>query len=508
MKLEWDSRTAVPSTAHAARRSVADEATRAVWKDRPAPVESVCGVPPALAGTPALPGHGFRSAQAVTLPRMQQTFGNRAVGRFIEASRPVRGIFTKNREDSRDGTDGDTNAATVGHRLEREITGVGLNSPRDAGVQRDCYYRKAARFPGPAFVQRAQILAQRAGDASLLIQRDGEASLFTGDPRLNDPGFLICTAFCYLGIPPSGFKDLVRSFLEATFEEMRAAGDAHYERNFQSFHRSFSAYSRIRMMSKVFRFLMHGEIGLLGRTIQTAAGTAIRNRIIAWMLARGASHAGIVAAEAVLRKVVAVIDAAIIAGCVTYCGAMAMGRALVELSEAVAEGLSEGLEAISAIGRGVGDAIGGLLFAAVANAYGSLDNLNWQLSPALASGARADLSVLQWSLWARIRPGSPWTQHRPDQTQMDAFLANSTRSLASYNVPESLATSIAQALEQTIRANGGTVEITPALLLGMSPLALVNLLTENNLLRFRADPMEYGNQVIREAPAEQAAATP
>jgi hypothetical protein len=74
---------------------------------------------------------------------------------------------------------------------------------------------------------------------------------------------LICLAFCYLGIPPSLFKDLVQGMLECVSGELKATG-GNYEERFRSARDELAGYSKLRLLGKIFRFLMHGELGPAG----------------------------------------------------------------------------------------------------------------------------------------------------------------------------------------------------------------------------------------------------
>ena len=332
-----------------------------------------------------------------------------------------------------------------------------------------------------------------------ILQRD-DSPVRPGDSRLEDPGFLICTAFCYLGIPPSSFKDVIQSMLECLWEELRAAGDANYEQRFAAAREELAAYSKTRLLAKAFRFLMHGELGPGGIIRISARSQAIRERVIARLLALGATHAGLVAAEAVVRKAVFVIDAAIAAGCGTYCGAIQIGQRMVELTEAVAQGLAGAMRIVEGFGQGLAQ----LVADSLASAYGQLAPANWRLDPRLPERTRADLTVLGHALWAQVRPGSPWTARRPGQTDMDAFLTNVGRSLTDLRVPRSLMGPVATALQNTIEAVGGSAQLSVDQLMAMSPAGLVSLLRDNGLLNFRQDPIAFAHADIAQETTGQA----
>lgn len=344
--------------------------------------------------------------------------------------------------------------------------------------------------PGVRIVNDSAQSVQRqdAAPASALVSEN--------DPRLDDPGFLICLAFCYLGVPPSAFKDLMQGMLECLSAEMRAADSANYEANFAAAREELAGYSKVRLLGKIFRFLMHGELGPMGVIRVTARTAPIRDRIIARLLAMGATHAGLLAAEAVVRKVLLVIDAVIVAGCATYCGAVQVGRAVVELTEAVAQGIASAMQVLS----GIGDAVAGVLIDAVLSIYGQANPSNWVLNPALPAQTRADLGVLGMSLWAQVRPGSPWTTRRPGQTDADQLLANAGRTLAAYRVPRELMVSVAASLQRTITAGGGSATVSADQLMEMSYIGLIAFLRDNGLMSFRADPIAFAHSELDAAP--------
>lgn len=320
------------------------------------------------------------------------------------------------------------------------------------------------------------------------------------DPRLQDPGFLICTAFCYLGVPPSKFKEIIAGMLEAAYEHFRAANPHDYRQRFHVYQRELGAYSKLRLLGKAFRFLMTGELGL-GIALHGPVAGAVRERLLTRLAAAGFRIGGLVAAEQIVRKAIFYIDMAFIAGCGLYCTAESMARASIELAEAVATGLVESLQTIEAIGRGIGEAIGGVISDALASAYGQLDTGNWQLTSEVTGPARADLHALGLSLFAQIRPGGAWRARRPDQTEAEAFITNATRPISSFTTPyvqQTLLPSIANALHAAGAGASLGQQVTGARLAGMSPVGLVSLLRDEGFLEFRQDPIAYANAAMAE----------
>lgn len=168
------------------------------------------------------------------------------------------------------------------------------------------------------------------------------------------------------------------------------------------------------------------------------------------------------------------------------------------MTEAAATMLS-GAGAVMSGAQAVGNALREGLFHAIATGYGMLDPVNWQLDPALPARTRADLSVLGMSLWARVRPGSPWARRTGTQTQLDAFLANTGRPLSEYAVPRELVASIAAECRRTTQARDGRpVDITADALLATSPAGVVTFLRDCGLLTFRQDPATYARSVLEQ----------
>jgi hypothetical protein len=327
------------------------------------------------------------------------------------------------------------------------------------------------------------------------------------DPRLEDPGFLICTAFCYLGIPPSLFKDIVAAMLESAYQHFMAENPQDYRQRFRVYHTELGAYSKIRLLAKAFRFLMTGEIGL-GITIRAAAATAVRERILARLAAAGCRLAALEAAEQVVRKVVFYIDMAIAAGCGTYCAADQMTRALLEVTDAASAALVQTLQIL----EGIGNAVRGAISDALASAYGQLDSVNWQLTSQLSDQtARNDLMALGLSLFAQVRPGGAFRRRTPDQSEADAFLANATRPISSFTtayVQQNLLPSIAGALHRAGAGGSLGAEVTGARLAAMSPVGLVTLLRDEGFITFRQDPIAYANAAMAETQEPEPAAAP
>ena len=348
---------------------------------------------------------------------------------------------------------------------------------------------------------RSRRLAEGAGPTQAVTGRTVAREIQPDDPRLEDPGFLICTAFCYLGIPPSMFKTIIAGMLEAAYEHFRAENPRDYRQRFQVYQRELGVYSKVRLLGKAFKFLMTGEL-MLGLMLSGATAGAVRERVLAQLVKAGFKIGGLMAAEQIVRKISLYIDLAIAAGCGLYCTAESMARASIELADAAATGLVEALQTIEAIGRGIGEAVGGAISDVLASAYGQLDSGNWQLTGLVSGQARADLQALGLSLFAQIRPGGAWRARRPDQSEADAFVANAMKPISSFTTPyvqQTLLPSIANALHTAGAGASLGQQVTGTRLASMSPVGLVSLLRDEGFLEFRQDPIAYATAAMAES---------
>lgn len=117
------------------------------------------------------------------------------------------------------------------------------------------------------------------------------------------------------------------------------------------------------------------------------------------------------------------------------------------------------------------------------------------------------MQALGASLFAQVRPGSPWRGKPPGQSEADAFVANAARPISSFTtsyVQDTLLPSIAAA-SQTALGQSGT-KLTGPMLAAMSPLGLVSFLRDNGLISFAQDPIPYANAQLAAAAAPAPAA--
>ncbi|MGY1617340.1 DUF4157 domain-containing protein [Geodermatophilus sp. SYSU D00691] len=157
-------------------------------------------------------------------------------------------------------------------------------------------------------------------------------------------------------------------------------------------------------------------------------------------------------------------------------------------------------EGAVAVGQGLSAAVTGAATYLIDSVTGSLDPMNWELSPDLPARARADLQAVGFALWAQIRPGSVWVTGRTPQSQLQGFLTDANRPLSSYRIPAVLLVSIAGALNQALDRRGAPTRVTPDQILGWRTTELVVFLRDNGLLAFRQEPADHGRE-LRQAGA-------
>lgn len=323
---------------------------------------------------------------------------------------------------------------------------------------------------------------QPVKESAAVVRREetNESPLIEG----HDPGFLVCLALCELGIPPAVWRTITRSFLEAVWEEFRQHyGEAKASSEFQAFQTAFKLYSPLRTMKTVLVFLTEGKIGFI--TVRSTGAQALRRRLVERLIARGATEAGIRTAAQIVRRVAVAIEVAIAAGCTLYCGAEAYARTIVEVIDAVAEGIAEAANVLSAVGQAGQSLLSQVFLRPVLVAHATVDPENWILDQ-LPGSLGTDLRVLSAYLWYRLEPQNH-----------DLFVANITRPLNSYSVPYALAQSISAGISQVSSARTGMdITFTADHVLSLTPLAFAQMLHDWRVLRFRKDPERIADEAL------------
>lgn len=356
-------------------------------------------------------------------------------------------------------------------------TALALDSRTDS-AEREARAASSAIAAG-----RSVRISGGASPTVLRRQRAGRQS-----PYADDPSFLVCLALCELGVPPGLWRTIVRSFLDAVWAEFSARYDqARANAEFNDYRTAFRAYSAINMAKAVLGFIAHGRIGLI--PIRSAAAQAVRTRIITMVVGRGATMAGIEAAEQIVRRIAVAIELAIAAGCLIACGAVSYIKAVTELTTQAISAVADTLSTLGAIASGISSGVGGLLSGALLSARATVDPTNWDLTGLPSGLARNDTRALGVYLWSHIASATP-----------DQFVTTVARPLSSFAIPRPLVDALAAELSQAIEARFRLpITITPELLLGLSVLSFAQFLHDWRLMTFRREPEQVASEALSTA---------
>jgi hypothetical protein len=299
--------------------------------------------------------------------------------------------------------------------------------------------------------------------------------------RADDPNFLLCMALTYLGLPPGMWRVVVNALMDAASEEYRHRhGQERGSQEFNDWSTAFAGWSNFNKFKLIIVFLGESKIGLI--PITHVAALAIRTRVLALLARVGVRMSAIVGASQIVRKVTIYLEIAWIAGCGTYCGSEALATALGEFAQMMAGGV----EALRAVGGAMGALASEIIARPVLVARAMLDPSNWDTSP--MPTAALVLRLFGNSLWAQLGADNPNT-----------FLSNLPRTISEYSPPRNVVDELAAAMTRTVNARGGmqqSVSFTAELILGLTPLAFVQLLKDWRLLNFVRDPDQVASEAL------------
>jgi hypothetical protein len=349
-------------------------------------------------------------------------------------------------------------------------------------VGRDVFFGAGEWAPGTARGDR--LLAhelthtiQQGGRSNDVVHRAPEETL-TPEIVAQDPGLLLCAALCYIGLPPSIWREVMELVLNAAWEEYKSeygqlVGEWKFRRLQYALQRH---YSPIQTLYFVLSFVGEGKI--LTRPVTAAAAMAFRDQLLKMLIARGASQAALATAAQIARKVVIAIELAIAAGCSAYCGSVAYAQTITELTV--------GLVQVLAVTTKAGQVVGGLLSAMVEGAL---------VRPALLALSMVD--VENWDL-ARLPPDaeSPMAEAGVFFTTsiQGETLAELMSSLAVpiIEYPPGVAGNVAQVLsviaEERAALGEDPLPISPLQAVQYAPFEIVKMLHDEAYLDFVQDP--------------------
>ncbi len=329
------------------------------------------------------------------------------------------------------------------------------------------------------------VVQQEGGDQAV-IQRNGERPNL--EEMAEDPNFLLCFALCELGLPPALWRTVTSMFLEATFEEYKVTrGEARASGAFQEFRLAYSTWSRLNKLKAIVGFIAEGRLGLL--PIRGVLARRIRARLILQLARVGVTRGSIAAASQILRKVIAVIEIAYAAGCLTYCGGLAYARFLVDFTQGIADALVSIGRAIESIGEGIMGAIGSAIGRSLFYARAFMNPSNWNLTN-IPQRSRGHLNVVGL-LGSGLAPN----------LGIEEFISFVNRPFSS-SLDQSFFNELAEDLNTALHQRGGffqAIQFTPELIRRQSPFSLIQLLNDYGLIRFIRDPNQLADIAMRES---------
>jgi hypothetical protein len=326
------------------------------------------------------------------------------------------------------------------------------------------------------------------------IQKTEEGEL-TPEIVGNDPELLLCFILCELGVPPSIWRDVTGFLLQAVWEEYKDRySQAQANVAFRRFELAFKAYSPIKVLKFILTFIVHGKLGFI--PIRCARAIALQGRLEAMLIARGATSAGIVAAEQIARKVLLVIEVAIAAGCAAYCGGLAAGRAMIALIEMTAQGIVAFAEGLETAGEIMGSIVGGIateiFVRPVFTSLAMADVFNWDLS-GMPSGTSTDTAVMGWYFSSQL-----------DGQDMDTLLDQLSKPINRY--PQSFQDLVFMTMSSVIQERQDLgeepLEYSAHQILQQSPVVFIQMLNDNGYLLFNEDPYDVADAMINGGESE------
>jgi Domain of unknown function (DUF4157) len=352
-------------------------------------------------------------------------------------------------------------------------------------VGRDVFFGAGEWAPGTARGDR--LLAhelthtvQQRGHSDDVLQRAPDETL-TPEIVVQDPGLLLCAALCYIGLPPSIFRELFELFLKAAWEEYRSeygqlAGQWKFQRLQFALQRH---YSPIQVLYFVLSFVVEGKI--LTRPVKAAAATALRDQLMKMLITRGATSAALATAAQVARKVVIAIELVIAAGCGAYCGTVTVAQTMAALTVGLAQVIAattKVLESTGGIVGGLASLAGEALARPVLLAWSMLDVENWDVAH-LPPAAGPDM----------LAAGEFFSSEAQGETL--AELMNSlARPIIDY--PPDVADLVWQVVsvisEERTDLGEDPLPLTPQQALRLAPFEFVKMLHDEAYLDFVQDP--------------------
>jgi hypothetical protein len=297
--------------------------------------------------------------------------------------------------------------------------------------------------------------------------------------KSNDPGALLCTILCYLGIPTPTWKRLVNLYLQATWEHYKATAPSEQDakKQYTAFRIAFEGYGTFNTLKSLLTFMVHGEVAFVSVVSRSARAAALREAMLRVALKFGLTRAGLVASEKAVGKFALVIEGGIFAVCAASCTMEAYVKALVEFGAAITDGISSTAGLLTTAGELGAKVVSEAISRSILVARATVDPTNWDTSP-MPSPTKTDFSAIGFYLWRKLKPENA-----------NELLSNLGKPMKVYSVPSSLITVFATGLTSAQNARKSVqVTFTPDLLEQLPLITLVKLMTDWSLLKFKKDP--------------------
>ncbi len=196
----------------------------------------------------------------------------------------------------------------------------------------------------------------------------------------------MCLALCELGIPPNLWRRITSFLFQAVNAEFRQQmGELHGSAEFERWRAGVTVLGTFNKVKLVVTFLA-GE-GLSAKILLgSGAARALQQRALAYLAAAGVREASVLWRARSCAQVALFVEGAVLAGCATFCGAEAGGRALVDFSSAFAESLSSFVGTTAQLAGQLGSSVRNAISKALLIGVATADPANWHLSSWIRRG--------------------------------------------------------------------------------------------------------------------------
>jgi hypothetical protein len=331
-----------------------------------------------------------------------------------------------------------------------------------------------------------------AHELTHVIQQNGSPTTAQREPivqrqvdgRVEDPNFLMCLAFCELGMPPGIWREVVDEVMQAVSVEYGGSLQTRWFQQrspaFRQWSIEFSSWSNFNKLKFILVFIAEGKIGFV--PIRLATTNAIRRQLLARLGTFGIRESAVVAASQIIRKVALFLELAYAAGCAAYCGSMQIANALIGFTEQVAQTLSSFQAVLQGIGNGISRGISQIFLTVQAN----MEPSNWHYNN-LPARSQRHLNVIGVLSGLTINP--------------DDFIRFITRPINSFSIDVSILTELSADINSVLQSRGGVfqgIQFTPDFIGRMGALSLIQILNGYGVITYVRNPEEIANERLQQ----------